>query len=46
MSIKHFLQFNDLTRDEIEHIFARAKWIKSQLKTTNSTGRWSTARWS
>lgn len=32
MSIKHFLQFNDLTRDEIEHIFARAKWIKSQFK--------------
>lgn len=32
MSIKHFLQFNDLTRDEIEHIFHRAKWIKSQFK--------------
>ena len=32
MSIKHFLQFNDLTRDEIEHIFERAKWIKSQFK--------------
>lgn len=29
MSIKHFLQFNDLARDEIEHIFARAKWIKA-----------------
>lgn len=32
MSIKHFLQFNDLNRDEIEHIFARAAWIKSQFK--------------
>jgi ornithine carbamoyltransferase len=32
MSIKHFLQFNDLKRDEIEYIFERASWIKSQFK--------------
>lgn len=32
MDLKHFLQFNDLTRAEIEHIFARAAWIKSQFK--------------
>ncbi|HEY3301668.1 MAG TPA: ornithine carbamoyltransferase [Methylophilaceae bacterium] len=32
MAIKHFLQFNDLNREEIEHIFTRASWIKSQFK--------------
>ncbi len=30
--MKHFLQFNDLNREEIEHIFTRASWIKSQFK--------------
>ena len=33
MAIKHFLQFNDLSRDELEHIFARTKLIKQQFKT-------------
>lgn len=33
MTIKHFLQFNDLARDEIEYIFERAKWIKAQFKS-------------
>ena len=33
MAIKHFLQFNDLNRDELEHVFARASWIKNQFKT-------------
>jgi len=33
MTIKHFLQFNDLARDEIEYIFERATWIKSQFKS-------------
>jgi ornithine carbamoyltransferase len=33
MSLKHFLQFNDLERDEIEYIFERAAWIKSQFKS-------------
>jgi ornithine carbamoyltransferase len=32
MAIKHFLQFNDLSRDELEHVFARAIWIKAQFK--------------
>jgi len=32
MTIKHFLQFNDLSRDEIEHIFERTAWIKAQFK--------------
>lgn len=32
MAIKHFLQFNDLQRDELEHIFERTKWIKNQFK--------------
>ncbi len=33
MAIKHFLQFNDLNRDEFEHVFQRAHWIKNQFKT-------------
>lgn len=32
MAIKHFLQFNDLSRAELEHVFARAIWIKAQFK--------------
>ena len=32
MSIKHFLQFNDLTRDELEYVFARTRWIKAEFK--------------
>lgn len=32
MSIKHFLQFNDLTKAEIQHVFERSAWIKSQFK--------------
>ncbi len=32
MAIKHFLQFNDLTADELNHVFARTAWIKSQFK--------------
>ena len=26
--IKHFLQFNDFEKDEIELLFDRAKWIR------------------
>ena len=33
MSIKHFLQFKDLTRTELEHVFARARIIKQRFKT-------------
>lgn len=32
MMIKHFLQFNDLTKDEIYYLFDRAKWLKKQFK--------------
>ena len=32
MTIKHFLQFNDLSTNELNHIFVRAAWIKSQFK--------------
>jgi ornithine carbamoyltransferase len=32
MAIKHFLQFNDLSHAELEHVFARAIWIKAQFK--------------
>jgi len=33
MAIKHFLQFRDLTLDELEHVFARTRWIKEQFKS-------------
>jgi ornithine carbamoyltransferase len=29
---RHFLQFNDLARDELEHVFARTRWIKAKFK--------------
>ena len=32
MTIKHFLQFNDLTKDEIYYLFDRAKWLKKLFK--------------
>lgn len=32
MSIKHFLQFKDFTRSELDHVFARAKIIKDRFK--------------
>ena len=32
MQIKHFLQFNDLTSDEYEHLFERTRRIKEQFK--------------
>mgnify|MGYP001764955722 FL=1 len=33
MSIQHFLQFKDLSREELEHIFTRAGIIKKRYKT-------------
>jgi ornithine carbamoyltransferase len=30
--IKHYLTFLDFTRDEYEHLFARAAWIKGEFK--------------
>lgn len=32
MQLKHFLQLNDLSRAELEHIFARTSWIKNEFK--------------
>jgi ornithine carbamoyltransferase len=29
---KHFLRFNDLARDELEHVFERTRWIKAKFK--------------
>ena len=31
--IKHFLQFNDFERDEIDLLFDKTKWIKDQYKS-------------
>src|SRR5690606_40691889 len=31
-SPRHFLQLKDLTRSELEHVFARTRWIKDQFK--------------
>jgi ornithine carbamoyltransferase len=31
-NIKHFLEFNDFKKDQIELLFDRAKWIKEQYK--------------
>jgi ornithine carbamoyltransferase len=33
MPLRHYLQFKDLSRDELEHVFARSAWIKQQFKT-------------
>jgi ornithine carbamoyltransferase len=32
MQIKHFLQFNDFTREDFEHLFERARWIKQEFQ--------------
>jgi len=32
MTVRHFLQFSDFTRDELEHLFARTRWIKDKFK--------------
>jgi len=29
---RHFLQFNDFSRDEFEYLFARTRWIKARFK--------------
>ncbi|MDQ7988015.1 MAG: ornithine carbamoyltransferase [Candidatus Dactylopiibacterium sp.] len=29
---RHFLQFKDLSREELDYVFARAKWIKDKFK--------------
>src|SRR6478609_1434805 len=30
--IRHFLQIRDLSREEMDHIFARTRWIKDKFK--------------
>jgi ornithine carbamoyltransferase len=32
MPVKHFLQFQDLGREEFEHLFERTRWIKAKFK--------------
>lgn len=32
MQLRHYLQFNDFTADEYDHLFARARWIKDRFK--------------
>ena len=32
MQLRHYLQFNDFTADEYDHLFARARWIKERFK--------------
>ena len=32
MRLRHFLQFNDFSREELEHLFARTRWIKDRFK--------------
>ena len=32
MPIKHFLQFKDFSRDELDYLFARTLWIKTELQ--------------
>jgi ornithine carbamoyltransferase len=33
MSVKHFLQFRDLRREEFDYLFERTRWIKQQFKS-------------
>jgi len=32
VSVRHFLQFSDFSRTEIEYVFERARWIKERFK--------------
>jgi ornithine carbamoyltransferase len=32
MAIKHYLQFKDLSREELDYLFQRTRWIKQQFK--------------
>jgi ornithine carbamoyltransferase len=32
MSVRHFLQFKDFSLSELEHVFARTRWIKDKFK--------------
>jgi len=32
MALRHYLQFNDLKREDYEHLFTRTRWIKERFK--------------
>jgi ornithine carbamoyltransferase len=32
VALRHFLQFNDLSAKELEHLYARTRWIKDKFK--------------
>jgi ornithine carbamoyltransferase len=32
-SVRHFLQFKDLSREELEYLFERTRWIKQEFKS-------------
>ena len=32
MRVRHFLQFKDFSLEELEHVFARTRWIKDKFK--------------
>jgi ornithine carbamoyltransferase len=32
VSLRHYLQFSDFSREEYEHVFARTRWIKDRFK--------------
>ena len=32
MAVRHFLQFRDFSLEELEHVFARTRWIKDRFK--------------
>lgn len=32
-TVRHFLQFKDLTREELDYLFERTRWVKQQFKT-------------
>ncbi len=33
VKLRHFLRFDDFSREEHEHLFARAKWLKAKFKS-------------
>lgn len=43
--MKHFLQFTDLTVDELAYVFTRASLIKRKFKAYENTTLWRTVRW-
>ena len=32
MPVRHFLQFKDFSLEDLEHVFARTRWIKDKFK--------------